>query len=303
MNVRISCLAAALALSVAGVANASDGREPGSTWSPVTTTTKVTNPLEIRAAGFPAGTDEVYVTDQLDYFRMASSSPGGPMSASAVFGNTSVSRMSISGVEFELLSTTVVPGTRTDWGRIVCSSDGFTTYGALAQLPAGAQILGFDVWGQDTNVDVNVSARIFPVEYSGSFGGATGPAYGTTISNLSPVAGFDGGYFHVESGALDHTVHTSNPYHIIVSLPTCASTSASFLRADVRFRRQISPAPVTATFADVPVGGPFHREIEALVSAGITGGCGGGNFCPNSTVTRGQMAAFLSRALGLHWAE
>jgi hypothetical protein len=30
--------------------------------------------------------------------------------------------------------------------------------------------------------------------------------------------------------------------------------------------------------------------------AGITGGCGGGKYCPDSNVTRGQMAAFLRRA-------
>jgi hypothetical protein len=45
---------------------------------------------------------------------------------------------------------------------------------------------------------------------------------------------------------------------------------------------------------------PVQRE--ALLAAGITGGCGGGAYCPDSPVTRGQMAVFLSRALGLHFA-
>jgi hypothetical protein len=27
----------------------------------------------------------------------------------------------------------------------------------------------------------------------------------------------------------------------------------------------------------------------------VTGGCGGGNYCPNASVTRGQMAAFMHR--------
>ncbi|HEX4438485.1 MAG TPA: S-layer homology domain-containing protein, partial [Thermoanaerobaculia bacterium] len=40
---------------------------------------------------------------------------------------------------------------------------------------------------------------------------------------------------------------------------------------------------------------------EALNAAGITGGCGNGNYCPDGPVTRGQMAVFLSKALGLHW--
>jgi len=51
----------------------------------------------------------------------------------------------------------------------------------------------------------------------------------------------------------------------------------------------------------VPKNHPYFRAIEALASSGITGGCGAGNFCPNQNVTRGEMAAFLARALGLHF--
>ncbi len=46
----------------------------------------------------------------------------------------------------------------------------------------------------------------------------------------------------------------------------------------------------------------FEGSIERLAAAGITRGCNppaNTNFCPNDTVTRGQMAAFLVRALGL----
>jgi len=57
-----------------------------------------------------------------------------------------------------------------------------------------------------------------------------------------------------------------------------------------------------ATFNDVPTGHPFFQFIEALAASGITAGCGDGtDFCPNAPLTRGQMAVFLSKALGLHW--
>jgi len=59
--------------------------------------------------------------------------------------------------------------------------------------------------------------------------------------------------------------------------------------------------PSAPTFADVPDSHPFSQFIEALAASGITGGCGSGNFCPDNPLTRGQMAAFLSKALGLHW--
>lgn len=67
------------------------------------------------------------------------------------------------------------------------------------------------------------------------------------------------------------------------------------------FRRRVSPAPSSATFGDVPTGHPFFQFIEALADSGITAGCGGGNYCPDAPLTRGQMAVFLAKALGLHW--
>jgi len=45
-------------------------------------------------------------------------------------------------------------------------------------------------------------------------------------------------------------------------------------------------------------GSVFESDIDKLGAAGVTNGCGAGIFCPNDQVTRGQMAAFLVRALG-----
>jgi N-acetylneuraminic acid mutarotase len=53
-----------------------------------------------------------------------------------------------------------------------------------------------------------------------------------------------------------------------------------------------------AAFADVPTGHPFYNQIGKLSARGVTGGCGGGNYCPDAPVTREQMAAFIIRAMG-----
>jgi len=71
---------------------------------------------------------------------------------------------------------------------------------------------------------------------------------------------------------------------------------------EIWWRRVVSDPPPTPTFGDVPSSHPFYQFIEALAKSGITAGCGGGNFCPNNPLTRGQMAVFLSKALGLHWS-
>lgn len=65
----------------------------------------------------------------------------------------------------------------------------------------------------------------------------------------------------------------------------------------------------TPATADLPPGGTFVDDdgnthegaIEAIFAEGITVGCDqrGIFFCPNDPITRGQMAAFIDRALGL----
>lgn len=42
----------------------------------------------------------------------------------------------------------------------------------------------------------------------------------------------------------------------------------------------------------------FEDSINRLAASGITGGCSSGRFCPDGSVTRDQMAAFLHRAFG-----
>jgi hypothetical protein len=57
-----------------------------------------------------------------------------------------------------------------------------------------------------------------------------------------------------------------------------------------------APPPCAGVFPDVPCSSNFAPWIEALAASGITGGCGGGNYCPTNPVTRQQMAVFLLKA-------
>jgi glucose/arabinose dehydrogenase len=51
-----------------------------------------------------------------------------------------------------------------------------------------------------------------------------------------------------------------------------------------------------ADFLDVPQANPFHDDVEKIFRLAITAGCGGGNYCPSSSVTRQQMAVFLLKS-------
>ena len=81
------------------------------------------------------------------------------------------------------------------------------------------------------------------------------------------------------------------------------STATFFRTARIAWTRVISPAPGTATFNDVGTGHWAFQSVEALAAAGITKGCPDGPnlYCPDKPVSRAAMAAFLARALGLHW--
>ena len=53
---------------------------------------------------------------------------------------------------------------------------------------------------------------------------------------------------------------------------------------------------IQVDFLDVPPGDPFHDYVISVARAGITAGCGGGNYCRDNPVTRAQMAVFLLKS-------
>lgn len=67
------------------------------------------------------------------------------------------------------------------------------------------------------------------------------------------------------------------------------------LRAKAPNPTTYTPPPCQGIFGDVPCPSTFANWIEELYNQGVTTGCGGGNFCPNGFVIRGQMATFMVR--------
>jgi hypothetical protein len=59
------------------------------------------------------------------------------------------------------------------------------------------------------------------------------------------------------------------------------------------------PPACAGLFPDVPCPSLFADWIEQLAAEGITGGCGGGNYCPSNPSTRGQMAVFVVKTFKL----
>ncbi|MBI5293976.1 MAG: S-layer homology domain-containing protein [Chloroflexi bacterium] len=86
---------------------------------------------------------------------------------------------------------------------------------------------------------------------------------------------------------------TVSPLNYCPANPVTRAQMAVFL-LKAMYGAAYVPADATGTiFNDVPASNPFAKWIEQLAAEGITGGCGGGNYCPNTPVTREQMAIFL----------
>ncbi|HEY2796843.1 MAG TPA: M12 family metallo-peptidase [Thermoanaerobaculia bacterium] len=62
---------------------------------------------------------------------------------------------------------------------------------------------------------------------------------------------------------------------------------------------EINTAPCLVsipTFPDVPTSHTFFHWIETLYRVGVSAGCGNGNYCPDASVTRAEMAIFLLKS-------
>jgi len=87
----------------------------------------------------------------------------------------------------------------------------------------------------------------------------------------------------------------ANPLLYCPTNPVTRQQMAVFLLKSMHGQAYTPPA-CSGAFADVPCPSQYANWIEELAAEGITGGCGGGNYCPLDPVTRQQMAVFLLKA-------
>jgi hypothetical protein len=183
------------------------------------------------------------------------------------------------------------PGPGLAWGIYSNCANGEAV--AVAHLPSGALLAYLELDFEDTNPDEGVLLVLQDCRYQGD------DCRILKVLSSSGAPGID----HASADLTDlaYTMD-NNARELVLVVVTGAGDATTILHgAYVGYRLQISPAPATPTFGDVPAAHLYFRAIEALAASGITAGCGSGNFCPNQNVTRGEMAAFFARALGLRF--
>jgi hypothetical protein len=167
---------------------------------------------------------------------------------------------------------------------------------APVRLPAGALIDSIAV----SHCSANDGDLIFGLYDNGQ--GGSGGGGGTLIQG--PLVTSAGCGTRLFTAPYTYAATLGHPLYVVVYFAGGQTDgSARFNNFWVNFTREVSPAPAQATFNDVPTSDFGFQYIEALAASGITGGCGNGAYCPDSPVNRRQMAIFLAKALGLHWAD
>jgi hypothetical protein len=140
-----------------------------------------------------------------------------------------------------------------------------------------------------------------PLTFSASATNFTGPAgavysvvddtasYGTTDPGATSDC-FDatGDCYALQVTGTRPTQHWDATFDEIESSLSAPSTPGSVVKTWTLH--------VGESFPDVTTADQFYRFVETILHNGVTGGCGGGNYCPGNTVTRAQMAVFLLKA-------
>ncbi|HTO76848.1 MAG TPA: S-layer homology domain-containing protein [Thermoanaerobaculia bacterium] len=213
------------------------------------------------------------------------------------YGTMRPAPVAVPAIAFTSLTYTTPFGTTTTTQILRTAAGGnpfdVSSFAAPLKLPAGALISSLEMNACDNSGGLEpVSGYLVVTDNMGTVITTTdtlttpGTGCGNEVENLVPK---------------NIVVNPFYNYYLRCDITSTATYTVGLAGMVLEYKLQVSPAPATATFADVPTNFTYFRTIEALAASGITSGCGGGNFCPNQYVTRGEMSKFLANALGLFW--
>jgi hypothetical protein len=86
-----------------------------------------------------------------------------------------------------------------------------------------------------------------------------------------------------------------NPNMFCPDQPVPRALAPYIIMRTARGVNYVPPAPTVQAFTDVPKTHPFYAWIGIFARKGITIGCTTTTYCPNSPMTRGQIAVFILR--------
>lgn len=231
------------------------------------------------------------------YGASAESNPLGPVESDAAWGTQQgATWIAASQFTVRLFSTAPVLTYAGNHFYAASGTAGSQRYYAQLDVEPGVRISHLTCVYNDSSAADNVGFSWQKYTTDLSAGTSSSETLDSFVTSGTPGVDFE----FLTPPAAETMSTTDGSFDLINHYIAADVTAATSIAGCWAFwNRQVAPAPSTATFNDVPTGHAFFQHIEALVGSGITGGCGGGNYCPNAPLTRGQMAVFLAKALGL----
>ncbi len=218
------------------------------------------------------------------------------------YGTSGVSYYNIDASELRPYTDGVHYSMNNIYGGVLHSTNSLIeSFSANLHLPSGAMLVSIELDYLDNSPTGEVTATLLGCDYDGNYC----TKYANTCNGSTACSGIPDTDFYSYrifdlTGAGIQINNYYNKYLIFAGTDT-NDGSTGISRISIGYKLQVSPGPATATFTDVPTSHPFFKFVEALHAAGITNGYPDGRFGVNDPITRGQMAVFLSAALGLNW--
>jgi hypothetical protein len=158
----------------------------------------------------------------------------------------------------------------------------------LSGLNNDTETINYSRWGAVAGLDAGTSGSFRLDDFASQRTAYIGPAFPfSDVDSASSFWPFIQGIYAAEV-IPDCGVGSFCPNNVITR-----KEMSKFLLISKNGANYSPPACTTAMFTDVPCSNPYAIWVNEIAREGITGGCGGGNFCPEGSVTRAQMAVFL----------
>lgn len=221
-------------------------------------------------------------------------------------GSFEIYTMRIDGSDVRRITTNVADDYAPSWSpdgtRIAFHSYRSGSGDIYTMTPSGenvARITASPAFDLAPNWSPSGSKIAFASDRAGDFDIYTVSANGSGVANVTnDPSSFDLNPSWSPDGSL--IVYDGDPYSDldVLAVPATGGTPELLtIELDDEWSPDWQPIPafplVDARFST------FNLDIEWLFDAGITLGCSSERYCPDGSVTRGQMASFLARALDL----